>query len=58
MPLRDVLRQNENVIPIQRHHQPRSQIMKTGRVVFAALAGALFAGSFGPASAQQTIRIG
>src|SRR6202165_1526115 len=36
----------------------RSQIMKTGRVLFAALAGALFAGSFGPASAQQTIRIG
>src|ERR1700687_279972 len=36
----------------------RSQIMKTGRVLFAALAGALFAGSFGPASAQQTVRIG
>ena len=32
--------------------------MKMGRVLFAALAGALFAGWFGPASAQQTIRIG
>src|ERR1700674_1272165 len=39
-------------------NQPRSQIMKTGRVLLAALAGALFAGSFGSASAQQTIRIG
>ncbi len=32
--------------------------MKMGGVLFAALAGALFAGWFGPASAQQTIRIG
>src|ERR1700687_84147 len=38
------------------HH--RSQIMKMGSVVFAALAGAFFAGSLGPASAQQTIRVG
>jgi len=36
----------------------RSQIMKMDRVLFAALAGALFAGSFDPASAQQSIRIG
>ncbi len=32
--------------------------MKMDRVLFAALAGALFAGSFDPASAQQSIRIG
>src|SRR6202023_1897328 len=41
-----------------RPNQHRSQIMKMGSVVFAALAGAFFAGSLGPASAQQTIRVG
>jgi branched-chain amino acid transport system substrate-binding protein len=39
-------------------NQHRSRIMKITRVPFAALAGALLAGSFGPASAQETLRIG
>src|SRR5438477_12960228 len=36
----------------------RSRIMKITRVLFATLAGALFATTLGPASAQQTIRVG
>jgi len=39
-------------------NQPRSQIMKMGRVLFAALAGTLLTAPFGPASAQQSIRVG
>src|SRR2546430_16456154 len=39
-------------------NQHRSQIMKMGRVLFAALAGTFLAAPFGPASAQQSIRVG